>query len=181
MKNILNHLMMSAVLVAGIAGVSPSLKAADAPSPVAKVLAEAQTNASLISADWKSYARQPNLDWTNDAAEITRMKGDIDVVAKTIKSLNDARSQASPSQIATIDQIVPVMEELADNAADAVDYLNLNKTQLTSKECKEYLEDNSNTSKRLAGLIGQLVEFGNGRDKFENAKRMLEELEVAEQ
>ena len=108
------------------------------------------------------------------------MKDDIDVIAKTIARLNDARSQVSPSQAATIDQVVPVMEELADNATDAVDYLNSNQTQLTSKECKEYLEDNSSTSKRLAGLITQLVEFGNGRDKFQNAKRMLEELEIAE-
>jgi hypothetical protein len=168
---------MSALLVAGIAGMSPSLKAAkgaDTLNPVLRLLSEAQTNSSQISVDWKSCVRQPNSNWTRDAGEIARMKDDINAAAKTILSLNDFRNQASPSQAATIDQIVPVMEELADHATDAIEYLSGNQTRLTDKEYRKYLEANSDTSSRLAGLITQLVEFGNGRDKFENAKRMLE-------
>jgi hypothetical protein len=171
MKNIVKNLMTSAVLVAGIAGMSISLKAADVSNPVSKLLTEAGTISTQISADWKSYSRQPVL---NDAAEIARMKDEIVAVTKTLANLNDSRSQASPSQIGTIDQVAPVMQELADNATDAVEYLTTNQARLTNKECKEYLEANSDTSKRLAGLISQLVDFGNGRDKFENAKRLLE-------
>jgi hypothetical protein len=174
MKKVLKHLTISAMLVAGIAGMSSSLKAANALTPVSRLLSEAQTNSSQISVDWKSYSRELNPNWTRDAAEIARMKDDIDAAAKTITSLNDSRNQASPSQVATIDQIVPVMEELAERATDAIEYLNGNQTRLTDKECRKYLEVNSDTSSRLAGLIAQLVEFGNGRDKFENAKRMLE-------
>jgi hypothetical protein len=174
MKNILNHFTMLAVLVAGM---SPSLKAADtSTNPVSKLLAEATTNSSQISADWKAYSRQSNPDSSADAAEIARMKDDISAAMKTIASLNDSRSLASPSQAATIDQIVPVMEELADNATDAVEYLAGNQARLTDKECKEYLGDNSDTSKRLAELITRLVEFGNGRDKFQTTKRLLVEL-----
>ena len=177
MKKVLKYLTMSALLVAGIAGMSSSLKAAKgagAVNPVSKLLSEAQTDSAHISVDWKSYASQLNPNWTRDAAEIARMKDDIDAAAKTIASLSDSRNQASPSQVATIDQIVPVMEELADRGTDAIEYLNGNQTRLTDKECRKYLEANSDTSSRLAGLIAQLVEFGNGRDKFENAKRMLE-------
>ena len=106
MKKVLKHLTMSALLVAGIAGMSSSLKAAkgaDALNPVSRLLSEAQTNSSQISVDWKSYVRQPNPNWTRDAGEIARMKDDIDAAPKTITSLNDSRNQASPSQAATIE------------------------------------------------------------------------------
>ena len=165
MKKVLKHLTMSALLVAGIAGMSSSLKAAkgaETLNPVSRLLSEAQTNSSQISVDWKSYLRQANPNWTRDAGEIAHIKEDIDAAAKTMTSLNEARNQASPSQAATIDEIVPVMEELADHAIDAIEYLSGNQARLTDKECRKYLEANSDTSSRLAGLIAQLVEFGNG-------------------
>ena len=87
MKKVLKHLTMSALLVAGIAGMSSSLKAAkraDAVNPVSRLLSEAQTNSAHISVDWKSYASQLNPNWTRDAAEIARMKDDIDAAAKVI-------------------------------------------------------------------------------------------------
>jgi hypothetical protein len=172
MKNTLKHLITAAVVFAGIAGTS--LKAAETLSPLSKLIAEAQTNSSQISTDWKAYVRRPNLNTTNDAAEIARMKEDINAEVKTITILTDSRSQASASQGATIDQLVPIMEELVDNAADALDYLNGNESRLTEKECKEYLQDSSDTTTRLATLIAQIVELGNGRDKFESAKREME-------
>lgn len=173
MKNTLKHLITAAVVLAGIAGTF-SLKAADSPNPFSKLIAEAQTNSSQISTDWKAYVRRPNLNGTSDAAEIARMKDDISAEMKTITTLIDSRSQASPSQATTIDQLLPVMEDLADNAADALDYLNGNESRLTEKECKEYLEGSSDTTTRLAVLIAQIVELGNGRDKFESAKRVME-------
>ena len=166
--------MTSAVLMAGIAGMSSSLEAAKASNPVAKLLVDARASSSQVAADWKAYARQPNLNWSGDGPEIARMKDDIGVAVKTVTMLLDLRAQGSSSQIDTIDQVVPVMEELVDNAKDAITYLNANQSRLTTKECRENLEANSDTSNRLAGLIAELVELGSGRDKFEAAKRTLE-------
>lgn len=166
--------MTAAVLVAGVAGISPVLSAADAPDAVSKLLADARTNAAQISSDWKTYARQPNLKWAGDAVEISRMRDDINAAAKTIASLNDSRTQASPSQAASIDRILPVMEEIADTATNAIAFLNKNQTRLSGKEYKAYLDANSDTYSRLAGLVAQIVEIGNNRDRFENAKRALQ-------
>ncbi len=65
------------------------------------------------------------------------------------------------------------MEEMVESATNAVDYLNKNQARLTAKEYREYLDANSDTSSRLAGLVGKLVDFGNSREKFESAKRTL--------
>jgi hypothetical protein len=173
-KNILNHLMASAVLVAGIAGMSTSMQAADASNAASKALAEAEARSSQISTDWKSYTRQSSFNLATDAPEIARMKEDVSAAEKTLVSLDASRRDASGSQMETIELVIPVVEELADNATDAIDYLNKNQSHLTTKECREYLEASSDTSRRLADLISQLVVFGSGKGKLENAKRMLE-------
>ena len=180
MKNKLNKLMMSAVLVTGIAAMSPVLNAAQAISdPVSRLLADAKTRASQISADWKSSAKVANLDWTTDAdaPEITRLKEDVDAATKMVDSLTDARSDASPSQIATIDQIIPVMEEIAEDAMGTIEYLNKNQTRLSAKEYKECLDSSYDESNRSATLIGQIVEYGSHESKLEIAKRALESVE----
>jgi hypothetical protein len=173
MKNILTNLMTSAVLVAGIAGISPALKAANSPDAVSKLFADAQTEASQISLDWKSSARQPNFDWKSDAAEITRMREEANAAAKTIAELNDARGQATPAQLTAIDRLIPVLEEAAQNTTKAIEFLTKNQSRLNSKEYKEYIVGSTDTSNRLAGLISALVDYESHRDKFEAAKRML--------
>jgi hypothetical protein len=174
MKNTLKHLMTSSVLVAGIAGFLPAAVAADGSDPVSKLLTEARTESSQISVDWKSYTRQSNLNWTSDAAETARMKEDVGAASKTIAGLKDSRTQASPSQLATIERILPVLEEIAENSANAVQFLNKSQSRLSGKDYKAYLDSNADTSTRLANLVAQLVDFANSRDKFEIAKRNLE-------
>ena len=73
---------MFACLVAGFAILSPVVKAADTPDyePASKLLAEAKTEAYAISVDasiLESYTRQSTLSWQSHAAEITRMKSDM--------------------------------------------------------------------------------------------------------
>lgn len=169
MKNILTTLLTSAVLVTGI---SPALYAASGPDALAKLFLDARTNSSQLSVDWKSYTRQSSP--AGDAAEIARMKEDVTAAEKTVVSLNGSRSQASPSQVAAIDEIIPVMEEMAENAADAIGFLSGNHSNLTSKEYREYVEEGFDTSNRLSALVAQLVTFANHRTQFDDAKRGLE-------
>lgn len=174
MKNILTNLMTSAVLVTGIAGISPALHAADNPDTVSKLLADARARSSQLSADWKTYTKQPNLNWTSDGAEITHLKEDVSAASKTVSDLRDARNQASPSEAAAIDRIEPVMEEIAENTANAIKFLSGNQSRISGKEYKEYIDASTDTSARLAGLISQIVEYSNHKIKFDAAKRTLE-------
>ena len=174
MTNILTKLMTSAVLVAGISGMSPALHAAAAPDAVSKLFLDARTQSSQLSVDWKSLTRQNNTNSTGDAAEILRMKEDVNAAQKTISSLNDSRSQASASQVAAIQRLVPVMEEITENTADAIEFLSGNQPRITTKEYKQYVEDGSDTSNRLSDLIAELVDYANHKTKFDDAKRGLE-------
>ena len=164
-----------ASLVAGIVGLSP-LRAANEES-VSKLLAQAKTQSYAISVDattLESYTRSA-LDWTTHAAEITRMKGDINAAGQTVAALTASKAQAAPWQVTAIDRIVPYLREIAGNTTAAIEFLNKNQSRLkTSAEYKDYIEANSDTSQELASLIAHFVDYGNHKSRYEALKNTLE-------
>ena len=165
-----------ACLIAGVVGVSPALKAADEEG-VSKLLAQAKTQSYAISVDattLESYTRQPNLNWTTHAAEITRMKEDINAAAKTVTALNAAKAGAASWQVTAIDRIIPYLREIADDTTNAIEYLNKNQTRLKAGEYKDYIEANSDTSQELATLIAHFVDYGNHKNRYDSLKKSLE-------
>src|SRR5271168_4742857 len=114
-------------LLAGITGITPSLKAGGEEPSVSKLLAEAKTQTYAISVDasqLESYTRESTLSWETHAVEISRMKDDINQTAKTVEKLNASRSAATPWQAAAIDRIIPLMQEIAANTTSAIEYIN---------------------------------------------------------
>ena len=171
MKNIFTNILTAAVMVAGL---SATVQAADRTDPVSKLFAGARAQSSQLSVDWKYLSRRTGPNPANDAAEILRMKQDVNAAEKTIAALNDSRREVSPSQSAAIDRIVPVMEEIAGNTADAIEFLSSNQPRMTAKEYRAYVSDGSDTSHRLSSLIAELVDYASHKTKFDEAKRSLE-------
>jgi hypothetical protein len=167
-------------LLAGIAGISSAAKAGDAADTesVLKLLADAKTQSYAISVDasiLESYMRQPSLSWQTHAAEITRMKEDINAAAKTVTKLVDAKGKAEPWQVTAIDRILPYMREIADDTTNAIEYLNKNQAKpLIVGAYKDYIEANSDTSQELASLIANFVDYGNHKNRYESLKKTLE-------
>jgi hypothetical protein len=162
-------------LIAGIAGLSPALQAANEVS-VSKLLAQAKLQSYMISVDattLESYTRS-SLDWTTHAAEITRMKSDINATGATLAALNESKGHAEPWQVTAIDRIVPYLREIATNTTAAIEFLNKNQTRLKSIEYKDYIEANSDTSQELASLIAHFVDYGNHKSRYEALKNTLE-------
>ncbi len=171
MKNILTGFMISALLVIGI---SPSARAADSPDAILKLLGDAQAQSSQLSLGWKSCARQPAINWSGDAAEITAMKDQLTAVARIVAALNEERAQAPYAQLAATDRIVPVLQEIADNTTKAIGFLAKNQTRLTDKQYKDYVEQSSDTSSRLATLVSQMLDYESRKARFDLARRNLE-------
>lgn len=170
---------MFACLVAGFAILSPVVKAADTPDyePASKLLAEAKTEAYAISVDasiLESYTRQSTLSWQSHAAEITRMKSDINAAAKTVTALNAAKSKSAPWQATAVDRIIPFLQELASDTTAAIEYLNKNQSRLNVKEYQDYLKANADTSQELSSLVAHFVDYGNHKSRYENLRNSLE-------
>jgi hypothetical protein len=164
-----------ACLVAGIVGVSPALKAADE-AGVSKLLADAKTQSYAVSVDAStldSFLRS-NISWQSHAAELNRMKDDINATAKTVTALVNAKAQAAPWQATAIDRIIPFMKEIAADTTAAIEYLNKNQSRLTMKEYKDYTQENAATSQELSTLIAHFVDYGNHKSRYESLKNSLE-------
>jgi hypothetical protein len=169
-----------ACLLAGIAGITPAVQAADVRDSVAvsKLLAEAKTQAYAISVDattLESFTREPSLSWQSHAIEITRMKNDINAAAKTVTMLSSSKAEASPWQVTAIDRIIPFMQEIATDTTAAIEYLNKNQSRLANnKEYRDYIEANSDTSQELSTLIAHFVDYGNRKSRYESLRSTLE-------
>lgn len=164
-------------LVAGIAGIAPALWAAEESMAVSKLLADAKTQSYAVSVDasiLESYTRQPNLSWESHAAEITRMKDDINILAKTVTQLNASKAQAAPWQATATDRIIPLMQELAADTTKSIEYLNKNPKKLFMDEYKSYLEENSTMSTQLSGLISHYVDYGNTKNRMDSLSKKIE-------
>jgi hypothetical protein len=171
MKNTLTRIVTAAALIAGM---SSAVHAADSPDAFLKLLADARTQSSELSLGWKSCAKKPAGNWSANSPEVTVMKDQLTAIAGTIAALNEMRAQAPFAQLAAIDRIVPVVQEIADNSTKAIDFLARNQTRLTERQYKDYVEQSSDTSGRLATLVSQLVDYQSRRAKFDLAKRNLE-------
>ena len=169
---------LTAFLLSGIAGLVPSLKAGEESESVSKLLAEAKRQSYAVSVDastLESYTRQPSLSWQSHAAEINRMKDDITAAGKTLAALNAAKGQAAAWQATAIDRIIPYMREIADDTTNAIEYLNKNQSRpLTMGDYKDFIEANSDTSRELASLIANFVDYGNHKSRYEGLKKSLE-------
>lgn len=171
MKKIFAGIVTWAVLVIGM---SPSLNAADGPDAIMKLLGEAQAQSSQLSLDWKSDAKEPGMNWASDAAGVKLMKDDVTTVIHTVGALNETRGHASPAQLAAMDRIVPVVQEIAENTTQAIGFLATNQTRLTNRQYKDYVEQSCDTSNRLAALVSQLVDYERHKASLDLAKRNLE-------
>ena len=171
-----------ACLFAGIVSVPP-LQAADAKtvdSPetkaITKLLGVAKTQAYLISVDatqLQSYTRS-DLDWRTHARQVTRVKNHINSSAKTVTALDAAKRQAAPWQVVAINRILPYMREMAEDTTNAIEYINKNQSRLNDKDYKEFITSNSDTSRELADLIAQFVDYGNSKGNYDKLQKKLE-------
>ncbi len=167
-------------LLAGIAWLAPGLKASDTPdsAPVSRLLLDAKTESYAISVDasiLESYTRQPRLNWETHASEIDRIKDDINAAARTVGKLSDARDGASDWQVVAINRIIPCMKEIADTTTSVIEYLNKNHTNLpASSEYKDYVEANSDTTREVAGMIADFVDYGNSKSRYDKLRKVLE-------
>lgn len=167
---------VSAALIGGLAGLVTL--SAQEPQDINRLLADAKGESYTVSFDaaiLNSYMLQPKLSWQSHAAEINRMKEDVNVVGKTVTKLNGARVGAASWQKNAIDRIIPMMQEIAANTTSAIQFLNDNQAKpLTTGDYRDYIESNADLSSQLADLIAKFVDYSNTKEHYQNLRKTLE-------
>jgi len=173
--------LILALLVAGYLTMSPVAKAADTSGgdseQVSKLFSEAKAEAHELEADadqLKAFT-QSNLSYQSHAFKIESIKEHVNQAGKILADLHAARDTAAPWQQQAIDQITPLLKQLASNTQSAIELLNDEKHR--SVEYKNYAVENYDLAKELAALISDYVDYERHKAEFD---RLGEKLQVAE-
>lgn len=166
-----------ALSMTGLLGLPSAMKAADVPDSeqVNKLLSEAKTQAFQLKEDaatMESYTRM-NVSWESHAAAITQIKEHVNALGRQVTKLKDARNTASPWQQTAINRINPFLEEMAGYTYAVIEHVNGEKKH-TLDEYRDYLEANADYAADLAAMIGDFVDYGKTKQRFERLGAKLE-------
>jgi len=178
------YLLILALLVAGYLTMSPAAKAADTSGgdseQVSKLFSEAKTEAHELERDaeqLETFTRS-DLSWETHTRQISLIREHVNKSGEILADLHEARDTAAPWQQQAIDQITPLLKELASNTQSAIEQLKEKKHLIRfSAEYKDYAVENYDLAKELAALISDYVDYERHKAAFD---RLGEKLQVAE-
>lgn len=168
----------AAFIAAGLMTISPAMKAAEVPDSeqVSKLLSEAKTMAFQLKEDaetMEAYTRS-NAGWESHAIAITQIKEHVNGLERQAAKLKDAKNTASPWQKTAIDRITPFLDELEGYTSAVIEHINKHPKLLTTPEYKDYLEANADYAGDLAAMIGDFVDYGRTKQRFQTLTDKLE-------
>jgi DNA repair ATPase RecN len=143
---------------------------------ISKLLSEAKSHAVLADDDAATLESFTNsqFSWKTHAATLVAMKGHINELGKVSKQLNDLRDQASPWQHLAINQIDPLLRDMATQLTATINHLNDNPSRIHLQPYRNYAHANHDLASRTAEVISDLVEYDKAKSKTESLEQNLE-------
>lgn len=130
---------------------------------------EAEDDAATLEA----YARS-RLSWRAHGNQFEAMKVHVNELGKIAGEMNDLKAEGSPWQQGVIQQVTPLLEEMASNLTKAIEHLNANQSQVHMQTFRDYTRTNYELAKRTADLIRDYVDYDEARSAAESLEQKLE-------
>ena len=102
------------------------------------------------------------------------MKKHVNELGKVAGEMNDLKAEGSPWQQDAIQQVTPLLEEMASNLTRAIEHLNANQSQVHMQTFRDYARTNYELAKRTADLIRDYVDYDEARSAAESLEQKLE-------
>jgi hypothetical protein len=159
------------LLLIGFLSYSCLTRAADEPDSdrVSKLLSAAKTQAFDVKSDVQTmdFFMGSDLSWESHTVIVNLYKEHIDAIRRQATMLDDVRGIASPLQKTTIDQVSPLLRELASDAEALIDRIDKNPKRLNSGDYKDYVKVNGDLAAELAALVGNFVDYGKTQQQLD--------------
>lgn len=143
---------------------------------VSNLLAQAKSHAVQAEDDaatLDSYAHS-KLSWKSHDAKLNQIREHVNALGKVSKELVDNRSTGSPWQQKAVDQIDPLLREMANILTVTIQHLNENPTRVHMPEYREYAHANYEVANKLAGMVRDFVEYDEAHSRAESLEARLE-------
>ncbi len=160
--------------------VTTAIAAEDNATLVSSLLSQAKTQAFQLKEDayeLQLFTMVPPSAYSateirpeSHAESIRRITADVNALTEKVAKLQSMRNMAAPWQQKAIDEIKPLLSELASNTTVLIQYIDKNPNKLYAPEYREYVEANSDTASQLASLIGVYVDYGKARERSQRLR-----------
>lgn len=143
---------------------------------ISAILAEIKTEAIQLShdADELNFFTHSTLAWESHARKVDQIKDHVNNAGKSLSNLDSAREHGSPWQQQAIDNISPLLKELAANVTSTIEHLNQKPMLLHSGSYADYAAANYELASNLAELVSDYVDYGRSKAKAEELATKLE-------
>jgi hypothetical protein len=171
-------LVTGALLVAGFLVIPMALKATEPgdSAEITKLFADAKAEAVQLksdSEDMESFVKS-KLSWESYARKVEMIKEHVNNTGKLLTKLQEAEATGSPWQQTAIQQIDPLLRELAANTEATINHLNENKANIHFPQFKDYVKANYELATDLEALIRDFVNYGEAKEKIDRLGKKLE-------
>src|SRR6478672_2735593 len=136
---------------------------------ISKLLVQAKAHALELeddAADLDAITRS-KLSWKQHANKLERMREHINSLGQVSKQLNEKRSEGSPWQQKAIDQIDPLLREMASSLTATINHLNEQQSQVHMPAYREYVHSNHELASKTARLIRDFVDYDEAKSEAE--------------
>ena len=144
---------------------------------VTKLMSEVKSEAVQLkddAEDMKSFTRSKQLSWQSHAAKIEQIKQHVNKSGELLSKLHDAKASASPWQNQAIDEITPLLKELASSVTSTIEHLRKNQGRIHTPPYTDYVASTYDVATDLSGLIADYVAYGEAKNKSEDLGKKLE-------
>ena len=171
-------LVTGALLVVGCLVIPTELKAIEpgGSAEITKLLADAKAEAVQLKDDAEDLESlvKSKLSWESYARKVEMIKEHINNTGKLLTKLQDAQVTGAPWQQTAIQQIDPLLRELAANTEATINHLNENRANIHFAQFKDYVRANYELAMDLEALIRDFVNYGEAKDKIERLGKRLD-------
>jgi hypothetical protein len=160
------------LVIKGPAAVAQNADSAE----ISNLLSKAQHHATLLDNDADKlvgYTRS-NLNWKSHAEQLESMKTHVNNLGKITAQLNDLRSEGSPWQQEAIDQINPLLQQMADHLTATINHLNENRNRVNMPAYQDYARGNYELASRTSELIKDYVNYDKAKSQSLALEQKLE-------
>ncbi len=143
---------------------------------ISRLLSLAKSQAALLEEDallLDSYTKS-TISWKSHSQKLGEIKDHINALGKVNKDLGDERALGSPWQQKAIDQIDPLLREMAQAVTSTIQHLNDNQSRVHMPLYREYAHANYEVASKTAGLIRDFVNYDEAQARAKSLEANLE-------
>ncbi len=124
-----------------------------------------------VDADSLLFVQRSEEFRESHGVELNIIRQHINEIGKLEARMREARDSGSPWQQNAVDQIGPLLQELADNMENAIAHYNQNGLIHPIGKYADYLKANADLAAKLHTLISDAVSYGQAKGKYDALDR----------